>query len=102
MSKSKKGKTPDKTSKLTQKSGRREFLRNAGVMGAGAVVAVTGLSSAAKAQSPEDMVNVDVKLDAEKINAIQACLAKGTLRISMTKAAATATTDVKTDPWLYD
>ena len=101
MSKSKKGKTPDKTSKPSQQSGRRQFLRNAGVMGAGAVMAVTGLKSAAKAQSPDDMLNVDVKLDADKIKAIQACLAKGTLRISMTKAAAVSA-DTQPDSWLYD
>lgn len=99
MANSKKGKTPDK--KITQKSDRRQFLRNAGVMGAGAAMAVAGLSSTAKAQSPEDMLNVDVKLDADKIKAIQACLAKGTLRISMTKAAA-ASADAQPDSWLYD
>jgi len=107
MSKSKKGKNPAKTSKAEaqtpnspKQSGRRQFLRGAGVMGAGVVMAAAGLSSTAKAQSPDDMLNVDVKLDAEKIQAIQACLAKGTLRISMSKAAATA--DAQPDSWLYD
>jgi hypothetical protein len=107
MSKSKKGKNPAKTSaveaqtpKSTKQSGRREFLRSAGVMGAGAVIAAAGLSATAKAQSPDDMLNLDVKLDAEKIQAIQACLAKGTLRISMSKTAAAAT--ATPDSWLYD
>jgi hypothetical protein len=108
MSKSKKGKNPDKksgaeaqTSNSPKQGGRRQFLRGAGVMGAGVVMAAAGLSGSAKAQSADDRLTVDVPLDAEKIKAIQACLAKGTLRISMSRAAATSGTKTE-EPWLYD
>jgi anti-sigma28 factor (negative regulator of flagellin synthesis) len=106
MSKSKKGKKQDKTpeaqiSNPPKQSERRKFLRGMGVMGAGAVIAATGLSSRAKAQT-DDKVTVDVPLDQEKIKAIQACLAKGTLKISMSKAAAVSADAPTTDPWLYD
>jgi hypothetical protein len=82
-----------------KQTGRRQFLRRAGVAGVAAVAAV-GLTPLAKAQD-SDKVSLNVKLDAEKVQAIQKCLAKGTLRISMSKADA-STGETKTDPWLYD
>jgi len=85
-------------SNLPEQAGRRQFLRRAGV--AGAAVAAVGLTPLAKAQSESDRVNLNVALDADKVRAIQKCLAKGTLRISMSKAGATGV--VKGDPWLYD
>jgi hypothetical protein len=101
MSESKKGKKRDKTSASdAPKQGRRQFLRGAGVMGAGAAIVAAGLGSQAKAQSADDRLTLDVQLDSEKIAAIQKCLANGTLRISMSKVAATTTKP--TDPWLYD
>jgi hypothetical protein len=106
MAKSKKGKKQDnpsttesEVSNSPKQTGRRQFLRGAGVAGVVAVAAA-GLSPLAKAQSPDDKVTINVPLDAEKIQAIQKCLAKGTLSISMSKAA--ASTGEKTDPWLYD
>jgi hypothetical protein len=102
MAKSKKEKQ-DKTSKaeepnsnLPKQGGRRQFLRGAGI----AVAAAGLISPLAKAQSADDKVMVNVPLDAEKIRAIQKCLAKGTLRIEMSKAAATV--GETKDPWLYD
>jgi hypothetical protein len=102
MAKSKKGKQ-DKANKpeaqesnLPKQGGRRQFLRGAGI----AVAAASLISPLAKAQSADEKVMVNVPLDAEKIQAIQKCLAKGTLRIEMSKAAATGV--VKSDPWLYD
>jgi hypothetical protein len=101
MSESKKGKKREKTSASdAAKQGRRQFLRGAGVMGAGAAIVAAGLGSQAKAQSADDRLTLDVQLDSEKIAAIQKCLANGTLRISMSKVAATTTKP--TDPWLYD
>ena len=97
MAKSTKGKKSDKATEAPKQTGRRQFLRGAGIAGA-AAVAAAGLAPLAKAQ--DDRLTVDVPLDAEKVQAIQKCLAKGTLRISMSKAAATS--GEKTDPWLYD
>jgi hypothetical protein len=102
MAKSKKDKNQDveaQTPNPTKQGGRRQFLRGAGLMGAGVIAAAATLSPLAKA-AENDKVTVDVALDAEKIQAIQKCLAKGTLRISMSKAE--AGNDKKTDPWLYD
>jgi hypothetical protein len=107
MAKSKKGKNQDLTNEVEQTSnspkqgGRRQFLRGAGAVGAGVIAAAATLSPLAKAQSENERLTVDVPLDAEKIQAIQKCLAKGTLRISMSKADASST-KTKTDPWLYD
>jgi hypothetical protein len=101
MSKSRKGEKQSKKEEVSnspQQAGRRQFLRRVGV--AGAAVAAVGLTPLAKGQSESDKVTLNVALDAEKIQAIQKCLAKGTLRISMSKAGATGAE--KTDPWLYD
>ncbi len=79
-----------------KQGGRRQFLRNAGIAAAAAGL----IAPLAKAQSADDKMIVNVPLDAEKIQAIQKCLAKGTLRIEMNKHAATV--GVTKDPWLYD
>ena len=102
MSKSKKDTNQDNAElqNSPKQTGRRQFLRKAGVAGV-AAVAAAGLTTLAKAQD-SDKVSVNVKLDAEKVQAIQKCLAKGTLRISMSKAEASSGDKTKTDPWLYD
>jgi hypothetical protein len=97
MAKSKKGKQ-DKTSNTEEpkQGARRQFLRGAGI----AVAAAGLISPLAKAQSADEKLMVNVPLDADKIQAIQKCLAKGTLRIEMSKTAAAG--EKSKDPWLYD
>jgi|GEM_PF-3607718 hypothetical protein len=101
MSKSKKdtNKENAEIQNSPKQTGRRQFLRKAGVAGVAAVAAAS-LTPLAKAQD-SNKVSLNVQLDAEKVQAIQKCLAKGTLRISMSKADA-STGETKTDPWLYD
>lgn len=97
MAKSKKSKQDNTSNTEEPKQGaRRQFLRGAGI----AVAAAGLISPLAKAQSADDKLMVNVPLDAAKIQAIQKCLAKGTLRIEMNKHEAAV--GIVKDPWLYD
>jgi hypothetical protein len=97
MAKSKKGKQDKASNTEEPKQGaRRQFLRGAGI----AVAAAGLISPLAKAQSADEKLMVNVPLDADKIQAIQKCLAKGTLHIEMSKTAAAG--EKSKDPWLYD
>lgn len=102
MAKSKKGDdqekltgAEDQSANAPKQSARRKFLK-----GAGGLVAAAALSPLAKAQSESKDLTVNMPLDAEKVAAIQNCLAKGTLSFTISKVD--LQTGKFTDPWLYD